>query len=65
MIAEEIWKKIPEQFPFAAIDEWIIMPNHMHGIVVIKNKLNFIDSNSSNVFEKDTIYEKMKDNSGG
>lgn len=36
-IAEKIWKKIPEHFEIVDLDEYIIMPNHVHGIVVIKD----------------------------
>ena len=33
--AEKYWQKIPDLFPFVILDEFIVMPNHMHGIVVI------------------------------
>lgn len=32
-VAEECWRAIPMHFPNAQIDEFVIMPNHMHGIV--------------------------------
>ena len=32
-VAEECWRAIPEHFPNAQIDEFVIMPNHVHGIV--------------------------------
>jgi REP element-mobilizing transposase RayT len=32
-IAANIWKRIPEQFPYVELDEYIIMPNHVHGII--------------------------------
>lgn len=32
-IAEECWRKIPEHFPNVRIDEYVVMPNHVHGIV--------------------------------
>ena len=32
-VAEECWRAIPAHFPNAQIDEFVIMPNHMHGIV--------------------------------
>ena len=34
-IAREIWQIIPEQFPFVHLDAFVIMPNHIHGIVNI------------------------------
>ncbi len=37
-IAENFWKQIPVHFDFVLLDEWVIMPDHMHGIIVINNK---------------------------
>jgi len=34
-IVDEEWRRIPERFSNAIVDEYIIMPNHFHGIVVI------------------------------
>ena len=34
-IAIEYWKKISEHFPFVVLDEFQIMPNHLHGIIII------------------------------
>ena len=35
IMVRNIWHKIPEHFPHADIDEFIVMPNHVHGIIVI------------------------------
>ena len=32
-IADKYWKEIPEHFPNAILDEYIVMPNHLHGII--------------------------------
>ena len=42
-IAFKCWQEIPEHFPFVRLDEYIIMPNHVHGIVVI-DKSNDVTS---------------------
>ena len=34
-IAFDYWKEIPNHFPFVIPDEFIIMPNHVHGIISI------------------------------
>ncbi len=34
-IAADCWLRIPEHFPNVELDEWVIMPNHVHGILVI------------------------------
>jgi putative transposase len=36
-IANVCWKTIPDHFPNVFLDEYIIMPNHIHGIVIIDN----------------------------
>jgi len=40
-IVEECWRDIPEHFPNVKLDEWVVMPNHLHGIVVIKYPKDF------------------------
>ncbi len=32
---QQCWLNIPEHFPNGIVDEYIIMPNHIHGIVII------------------------------
>jgi putative transposase len=39
-IAHTIWEEIINQFPFVELGNFIIMPNHMHGILII-NKMKF------------------------
>ncbi len=34
-IVRDIWRSIPKHHPKIELDEFIIMPNHIHGIVVI------------------------------
>ncbi len=33
--AYECWLEIPEHFPFVKLDVHVVMPNHVHGIIVI------------------------------
>ncbi len=37
-IAETFWKKIPEHFSFVIMDEFVVMPNHLHGVLKIRKK---------------------------
>jgi putative transposase len=32
-IVDGAWREIPAHFPHATVDEYVIMPNHIHGIV--------------------------------
>lgn len=41
-IIRNIWIKIPEQFKNIRLDKWVIMPNHIHGIIIIQRR-NFIN----------------------
>ena len=34
ILAEE-WQKTAQVRPYVSLDEWVIMPNHIHGIIVI------------------------------
>ncbi len=34
-IAAECWRAIPQHFPHVTLDEWVVMPNHVHGIIAI------------------------------
>lgn len=34
-VAQACWEAIPAHFPQAAVDAFAVMPNHIHGIVVI------------------------------
>ena len=35
ILAEKFWLEIPEHFPFVELDEFVVMPNHLHGILAI------------------------------
>jgi REP element-mobilizing transposase RayT len=34
-IANQYWAEIPDHFPFVELDEYVVMPNHTHGILLI------------------------------
>jgi REP element-mobilizing transposase RayT len=36
-IAFKLWYALPEHFSFVSLDEFVIMPNHVHGIVIIQS----------------------------
>lgn len=38
-LANEFWAKIPEHFPFIELGNFVVMPNHVHGILIM-NKTN-------------------------
>jgi REP element-mobilizing transposase RayT len=47
-LAEKYWLEIPNHFPFIELGNFVVMPNHTHGILIIdKNANGSIDSNGS------------------
>ena len=34
------WEWLGEQYPFVTLDEYVVMPNHVHGIIVISDSGN-------------------------
>lgn len=49
-IADECWLAIPDHFPFVKLHNHIIMPNHVHGIIVIDKDI----SESANIAVAET-----------
>ncbi|PZV17051.1 MAG: transposase [Pseudanabaena sp.] len=37
-IVSAIWQQIPRHFPTVELDEFILMPDHLHGIIVISEQ---------------------------
>jgi len=37
LIAWQYWLEIPEHFPNVKMDEFVVMPNHIHGILILNN----------------------------
>ncbi len=33
--AEKLWQEIPGHFPFVELSDYVVMPNHVHGIIII------------------------------
>jgi putative transposase len=36
-IAEDAWRWLAERHPYVTLDAWVVMPNHLHGIIVIED----------------------------
>ena len=36
-IADECWRNIPTHYPHVILDEYVIMPNHIHGVIFISD----------------------------
>ncbi|HMG13962.1 MAG TPA: hypothetical protein VK590_00875, partial [Saprospiraceae bacterium] len=51
-IAEKYWTEIPKHFLCVELDQFVIMPNHVHGIIIIDKPENNLDKLV--IHEKDT-----------
>ena len=38
-IVEMSWREIPNHFDNVELDEFVVMPNHLHGIIIIKKEI--------------------------
>ncbi len=41
-IAHNCWLELPNHFPQIVLDEFVVMPNHVHGIVFIQSEQNVV-----------------------
>jgi len=46
-IAEQCWIDIPFHFPNVSLDAFVIMPNHVHGIIIINKKSVIVGTNDN------------------
>jgi REP element-mobilizing transposase RayT len=67
IIVNDFWFEIPYHFPNAQLDEFIIMPDHIHGIIIIKSKsdsklnLNYINVETPNLgVSKESTIKNVK-----
>lgn len=50
-IAQQVWESLPTRFPGTDVDYFVIMPNHVHGIIVRTEEI-------SNIHDKPDIKEQ-------
>lgn len=72
-LAEKYWLEIPKHFPFIELGNFVVMPNHFHGMLIINNISNsvetrFIASNNGNenIDNNETrLIASLQENVGG
>ena len=52
-LANKNWLDIIKSFPFVQLDEFIIMPNHIHGILMLNREINFEEDAINRVSTKE------------
>jgi len=63
-IAAECWMDIPDHSPFVELDDFVVMPNHLHGIIHMDDvETQFIASQSNNqeTLERDAMNHRTGD----
>jgi hypothetical protein len=56
-MAYQYWQEIPNHFPFVRLDEFVIMPNHIHGIIIIyKSEDEINKQNIDNITIGDAVF---------
>jgi REP element-mobilizing transposase RayT len=64
-IVNTCWLEIPNHFPHALLDEFVIMPNHIHGIIIINemykksNETNF-NANIGNIIVETKNFSSLR-----
>ena len=55
LIAEQCWKEIPGHFSSVRLDQYVVMPNHIHGIIVIESSRNSSKTASQDVVPRKDV----------
>lgn len=67
-IAQSCWNEIPQHFPYVQLDSFVVMPNHVHGIIIINksNNANDLTENANvNVSPQSMINTERQKTIGG
>lgn len=65
-LAEQFWIEIPIHFPFIELGNFVVMPNHVHGILIINNPVETRFIASDNDINKETrLIASLQDQNGG
>ena len=38
-MVSKVWEELPERFPTIGLDSFVVMPNHVHGIIVVRQRV--------------------------
>lgn len=61
--ATDCWREIPAHFPFVELDAFVVMPNHVHGIIIIDKPVETQDV-ASQVQTQDVVSLRPKNRFG-
>jgi putative transposase len=49
VVADECWRAVPDHYPNVRLDEFVVMPNHVHGVLQIGETVGAIQESPPNV----------------
>jgi REP element-mobilizing transposase RayT len=52
-IAERCWMEIPQHYPYVILDAFVIMPNHVHGIIILNDNGSIVGANNHSPLRND------------
>lgn len=62
-IVQKYWLEIPKHFPFVKLNEFVVMPNHVHGILIIEYSVETpklgVSTTSTNLGVSTTLKTKI------
>ena len=61
-IVQGFWHEIPKHFPFVTLGEFIVMPNHIHGVLILDKERHKVESSQESI---DTIPKLLIDKTIG
>ena len=41
IIVQSVWNTLPDRFPGLKLDQFVVMPNHVHGIIVLTKNVRY------------------------
>lgn len=56
-LAEKYWMEIPQHFPYIELGNFVVMPNHVHGILIIDK--NVVETLHCNVSENESPVQTL------
>lgn len=59
-IAQQFWNEIPNHFPFVVLGEYVVMPNHIHGVIIFDKPFNWNEMGVVETPKLNTITETPK-----
>lgn len=56
-IVDYFWRKLPKYYPYTQLDEFVVMPNHFHGLIIICDEINDVDYS---LYQRKTIGQMIQ-----